>query len=401
MAGDTDLHCGNMQDDPLQMENVQDIFEHYNELRACPIKHSSAQGGFYWLTRYNDVRNAALDFKSFSSGLKGVRLPPALASGRLKAIEYDPPEHGLWRKLYLEALTPANLKDIAPRLRAAANRLIDRFAESGSCDLMKDFAMPLPVLGVCEAIGMSGVSVTKIQTLSTQFAQSRGEQQFLAVQKIGALVLEEIHARRANPGDDYMSKVALAEIGGDVLSDADIAAFMVGFFVAGHETTTSTLGTLFFHTLPRDDLKARMLADDKAMSAAIEEAVRLYAPFQAFHRTATDNIVVGDATISAGSTVRLCYGSANRDPDAFENPDQFDIDRTANTHLGFGFGRHVCVGAPLARLEIAIGMRELLRRLPDIRLMEAAPDWQIQGGTLISPKTCRVEFTPQPIEAHV
>ena len=99
-------------------------------------------------------------------------------------------------------------------------------------------------------------------------------------------------------------------------------------------------------------------------------------------------------TIPADQTVRLCYGSANRDPDVFDNPDEFDPDRPFNTHLGFGFGRHICLGAPLARLEMKIAFRQLLRRLPDIRLVEAEPDYAVQLGTLIAPKSCRVRFTP-------
>ncbi|ATE65457.1 hypothetical protein CMV14_14620 [Rhizorhabdus dicambivorans] len=382
-------------EDPLAMQDLQGIYDLYGQLRGCPIRHSNAQGGFHWLTRYKDVRDAALDFRHFSSALKGVRLPAHLDTGRLPAIEMDPPEHGFWRSLYMEAITPARLKAVAPRLEAIADSVIDRFAAKGECDLVKEFARPLPVLGLCETIGMTGVSVERIHELADRFTTTSGADQGAVMQQIGATVIDEINARRAQPLDDYLTRIAHVEIEGRPMSDGDIATFMTGFFVAGHETTTSALGTLLLHALPSADLRARMLADDKVMTAAIEEAVRLSSPFQAFHRTTVEPVDFGDVTIAADQTVRLCYGSANRDPEIFDKPEAFNPDRPFNTHLGFGFGRHVCLGAPLARLEIKTAFRRLLDRLPDIQLVEPRPDYIVQLGTLITPKSCRVSFSPK------
>lgn len=382
-------------EDPLRMQDLQEVYQLYGELRSCPVSHSEAQGGFYWLARYQDVRTAALDFKHFSSGLKGVRLPPHVSSGRLPAIEMDPPEHGFWRHLYMEAMTPAKLNALAPRLEGIANSLIDRFAGAGECDLVKEFTRPLPVLGICETIGLTGVSVGRIHELSDQFTQAEGAAQGAVMQQMGALVLEEINARRQQPRSDYLTRIAQVQIEGRPMSDSELATFMTGIFVAGHETTTSALGTLLLHALPSTELRGRMLAEERVMAAAIEEAVRLFSPFQAFHRTTTGPVNFGEVTIPAEQTVRLCYGSANRDPDVYDKPEVFDPDRPANTHLGFGFGRHTCVGAPLARLEMKTAFRQLLRRLPDIQLVEAEPAYTVLAGTLIAPKTCRVTFTPR------
>ena len=383
-------------EDPLRMQDLREIYELYGRLRSCPVSHSDAHGGFYWLSRYEDVRDAALDFKMFSSGLKGVRLPPHISSGRLPAIEMDPPEHGFWRRLYQEAITPAKLKAVVPRLEEIANGLIDRFAGAGECDLVEEFTRPLPALGICEMIGLTGVSVARIHELADRFTRSEGAAQGAVMEQIGAQVLEEINARREQPRDDYLTRIAHVEVDGRPISDGELATFMTAFFTAGHETTTSALGTLLLHVLPSADLRERMLADDKVLAAAIEEAVRISSPFQAMHRTTTEPVAMGDVTIPAEQTVRLCYGSANRDPDIFDRPDAFDPDRPFNTHLGFGFGRHVCLGAPLARQEMKIAFRQLLRRLPDIRLMEAGPEYAVEFGTLIAPKSCRVTFTPKP-----
>ncbi|WP_167543213.1 cytochrome P450 [Streptomyces violaceusniger] len=383
-------------EDPLEMRDLDEMYQLYGELRSCPVSHSEAQGGFYWLSRYQDVRAAALDYKQFSSGLKGVRLPADVSTGRLPSIEMDPPEQGFWRRLYMEAVTPAKLKWVVPRLEALADGLIDRFASAGECDLVQEFTRPLPVLGICETIGMTGVSVERIHELADRFTQSDVATQGAVMQQIGMTVLQEITERRERPREDYLTRIAQVEFEGRLLTDGELATFMTGFFVAGHETTTSALGTLLLHTLPNPDLRARMLADDKVMTAAIEESVRLFSPFQAFHRTTTAQGEVGEATIPADETVRLCWGAANRDPEVFDRPEEFDPDRAFTTHLGFGFGRHVCLGAPLARVEMTIAFRQLLRRLPDVQLVESGPDYHVEAGTLIAPKTCRVTFTPKP-----
>ena len=134
-------------EDPLAMHDLDKIYDLYDELRSCPVNRSDAQGSFYWLARYKDVRAAAVDFRRFSSGLKGVRLPAHAESGRLPAIEMDPPEHGFWRRLYMEAITPAKLEAMAPRLGEIADSLIDRFAGSGECDLVEEFLGPSRCLG--------------------------------------------------------------------------------------------------------------------------------------------------------------------------------------------------------------------------------------------------------------
>lgn len=382
-------------EDPHNMQDLQEIYKKYDELRSCPVRHSDAQGGFYWLTRYKDVKDATLDFKHFSSALKGVRLPAHIETGRLPAIEMDPPEHGFWRRLYQDAITPPKLKAAEPRLQDIANGLIDKFASAGKCDLVPEFTRPLPVLGISHMIGLTGVGVERIHELADKFTKARGAEQGAVMMQIGATVIDEINARRAQPRDDYLTMLAQLEINGQPMSDPEIATFMTGFFVAGHETTTSAFGTLLLHALPRKELRERMLADDKVMTAAIEEAVRLSSPFQAFHRTTTEPVAIGEVTIPAEETVRLCYASANRDPDVFEKPEVFDPDRPFNTHLGFGFGRHICLGAPLARAEMKTAFRQLLRRLPDIELVESEqPDYAVNLGTLITPKTCRVTFTP-------
>ncbi|WP_372731389.1 cytochrome P450 [Novosphingobium sp.] len=297
------------------------------------------------------------------------------------------------KRLYMEAFAPARLKALEPKLIDIANSLIDAFAARGSCDLVEDYAHPLPVLGVCSAIGVSGVSVDRMRKVSSDFGKDPSRRQEV-IAELGGLVMGELMERRTNPKDDYLSRVANAELNGRKMDEGDLARFMVGFFTAGHETTSSTLSSLLFHTLSRPDLRERMTTDDTLMSAAIEETVRLNPPFQAFHRTTTTDVEVSGAVIPADSTVRLCYGAANRDPAVFEQPDQFDPERQAPGHLGFGAGRHLCAGAPLARLEIKTAFRTLLKRLPDIVLTQEKLDYSFSDGAFSAPLKCTASFSP-------
>jgi cytochrome P450 len=387
---------GRVDQNPYKM-SVPEVYDFYDELRSCPVQHSNALGGFYWLTRYDDVRAAAQDWENFSSARKGVLLPPDPSAPRMPAIEQDPPGHAAWRKLYMEPLTPEKLRAVEPRLQAIANEVIDEFSSTGECDLMNAFAAPLPVLGMCEVVGISGAPVARIRDLSYQMTRSVTDPERRAALnlEIGALVLDEVLARRAQPRDDYLTRVAHAEIDGRQMDEPELMRFMIGFLVAGHETTTSALGTLLFHALSRPDLKQRMLSDGNVLTAAIEETVRWGTPFHAFNRTTTAAVGIDEVTIPDDATVRLCFAAANRDPAVYEHPDVFDTDRTTTRHLGFGHGRHVCLGAPLARLEMRTGLRELVRRLPDIHSLETYLEWDFVGGWLAVPSTLRVKFIPE------
>jgi cytochrome P450 len=348
---------GRVDQNPYKM-SVAEVYDFYDELRSCPVQHSNALGGFYWLTRYDDVRAAAQDWENFSSARKGVLLPPDPSAPRMPAIEQDPPGHAAWRKLYMEPLTPEKLRAVEPRLQAIANEVIDEFSSTGECDLMNAFAAPLPVLGMCEVVGISGAPVARIRDLSYQMTRSVTDPERRAALnlEIGALVLDEVLARRAQPRDDYLTRVAHAEIDGRQMDEPELMRFMIGFLVAGHETTTSALGTLLFHALSRPDLKQRMLSDENVLSTAIEETVRWGTPFHAFNRTTTAAVRIDEVTIPDDATVRLCFAAANRDPAVYEHPDVFDPDRTTTRHLGFGHGRHVCLGRAFGSARNANGV---------------------------------------------
>lgn len=377
---------------------VDEAYAAYMELRErSPVFHSDRNNGYYILLRHSDVRAAALDWKTFTSA-RGVSLPPDRTRPPLPAIEMDPPVHNEWRKRYTDAITPASLKEAEPKLEQVTNRLIDQFAERGHCDLVHELAEPLPVLGICAAIGLEGKKPDEIRRLALNLTSTNADPQAQrqTMLDLGAFILGELHARRETPREDYLTRIAQMETEGRVLNDAELTAFMTGFLVAGHETTTSALSGLLYHVLRNPELKRRLLDDDEALGRAIEEAVRLTAPFHGFSRTTTTQVEVAGTTIPEDQIVRLCWASANRDPAVFPDPDRFDIDRERNPHLGFGAGRHVCAGAPFARLEMRIALRMLLKRLPDLALAEDGMDWHFVGGMMTLPNSLAARFTPAP-----
>jgi cytochrome P450 len=370
--------------------------------KECPVLHSNARGGFYMLTRYDDVRAAALDGDLFSSA-GGVGLPPGQSPGRIPALEMDPPEHGPWRRLFMEAITPATLKSLEPEIVALANSVIDDFAARGSCDLMREFAETLPVFGMCKAIGLESSDPEVIRQLAYDFTSTSGDPQRRkgVLERISALMMSEINDRRRLPREDYLTRVALAEFDGQLINEPQLQLFLSGFLVAGHESTASALASLLFYTLSNPALRVRLPTDDDALVAAVEEAIRLHAPFQGFSRTTTAATQVGGVNIAEGQVVRLCFAAANRDPKVFEDPDKFDIDRPKKPHMGFGLGRHLCAGAHLARLEVRIAVRQLLQRLPDIALLDQRLEWELVGGVLAAPRALRATFTPRSRDSQV
>lgn len=378
--------------------SVDEAYKAYGELRArFPVAHSDRNGGYVMLSRHADVRAAAMDWKNFSSA-KGVGLPPDLTRPPLPAIENDPPVHGAWRRRYTDAITPASLAAMAIVVERVADELIDRFAGEGRCDLFSAFTEPLPILAISAAIGLEGKKPEEIRDLAFAMTSTVTDPaaQREALGRLGEFILGEIHERRRVPREDYMTRIAQMESDGRLLDDYELSTFMIGFLVAGHETTTSALTGLLAHVLPRPDLRDRLLGDDAALGAAIEEAVRLTSPFHGFSRTTSAEVEVAGKLIPADRVVRLCWASANRDPEVFANPDSFDIDRSRNPHLGFGAGRHVCAGAPFARMEMRTALRRLFKRLPDIALIGDGPAWHFVGGMMTLPDALEVSFSPPP-----
>ncbi len=365
----------------------------FEELHAtkCPVARSDAHGGFYVLAGFRDVRAASLDWKSLSSA-KGVILP-RMAEG-IVALETDPPEHTQWRLLLQKAFFPKVLNAYKPEIEAIANQLIDQFASRGSCDLVTEYAELLPIIAFFRLIGLDR-DPHEILRMGCELTSSMKDPAAYseAFARLAPIALEELYKRRKNPGEDFLSACATAEFNGEPISDQEFIKLIAGLVTAGHESTATGIAALLLNVLSRPALREKISSDTKLETAAIEETLRLQSPFLSFFRQTTQAHTVSGVEIPADTPVMLSYVGANRDPEEFENPHEFRLDRPHHQHLSFGYGPHTCAGAPLARLEMRIALSTLLKRLPDIQLASERLESTVYAGLFVKALSLPATFT--------
>jgi cytochrome P450 len=373
------------------LEDVHALYDAMHEA-GCPVLHSDALGGFYLLASHPEVRTAAADWQTFSSA-QGIALPKL--ARRAAAIEYDPPEHGFWRDLYKEVLNLATYREFEDRVTAHTVALIDSFAPRGHADLFLELAIVIPVTTIMEIIGVHDPArIALARDIGHAVVRNEGPE---AIIRFILFCQEEVEARRAEPRADFITRLAVEEVEpGRLLTDDEIGGVLVGFFTAGHHTTASVLASLLDEIARDEALRDRLVADPSLIPKATEEAIRLHTPLHGFFRTTTTDTEVAGTEIPADCPVMLNYAAANRDPNVFETPHEFRLDRKPNPHVGFGYGIHTCVGAQLGRLEVRIVIEQLLKRLPDIvHTGEEIPTtWEFGNGEML--ERVPVTFTPPP-----
>jgi cytochrome P450 len=255
-------------------------------------------------------------------------------------------------------------------------RLIDDFADDGRCDLATALADPVPAIVMALLLGFPETEWTRFRERSSRFLRLTAEEDMegamAAVMEIVADLSEQIAIRRQSPGPDMLSDIATLRIDGQLLSDQEAMALAFLLLGAGHETTVGGIGGMLYHVGHNPDVQERLLNDPSLIPSAIEEALRLEPPLPGLGRTLVSDAAVDGVRMRHGDRVMLLFGSANRDPIVFEEPEEFRVDRQHNRHLTFGSGIHRCVGAPLARLEMRVVLEEVLRRVPRYRIEDEA-----------------------------
>ncbi len=359
----------------------------------CPVAHSQEHNGFYMLLNYDDVKRAMTDHKTFSSVPQVLR--PMLPRKPIPALEMDPPQHGPWRAIFNSAITPRTAGAMENFVRTDVNRHIDQFIARGSCDLVHELAEPVPAETICRLVGIDDTLVPKVREAAlAMFAAQGNPDEFGRRQAaFAALTLPEVHARRANPRDDYLTRLAIFDIEGRALDDEDYVGLFAAFLGAGHHSTTSAMASLIYEVFTRPAIRDELKTEPKKILTAVEEVLRLRPPFFGFFRRATKNIEVSGVDIPAQCDVYMGWAAANRDPKAFPTPDDLKIDRYPNRHLTFGFGIHTCPGASLARMELRVMLEELLRRIPDLSI-SAVPEYHFGGGDYAFIPSLPGRFTP-------
>ena len=362
--------------DPYAYEIHEDPYPTYARLREeAPLYHN-AERGFWALSRHGDVIEGFRDTERFSSA-EGVSLDPA-ASGphahrTMSFLAMDPPMHGRMRGLVSRGFTPRRVVALEPRIRQIARQYLAELVPRGEFDFIGDFAGRLPMDVISELMGVPPADRDELRRLSDLLVhREEGVHDVPPEGMAAALELVVYYAdmlarRRAHPTDDLTSALLDAELDWDRLTDDEITGFLFLMVVAGNETTTKLLGNAWYWAWRNPDQRAAVLGDPSRITAWVDETLRFDTSSQMLARVTTRDVELYDQVVPAGDRVLLLAGSANRDPRVFRAPDRYDVGRTEPLPqlASFGFGRHFCMGASLARLEARVALEELVAAVAD------------------------------------
>ena len=374
-------------------------FPEFARLRAENPIHWSPAMKAWIITRYADVKQVALDNRRISADrlTPFFKANPEYQRGTIASLARylnhwmvfrDPPDHTRLRRLFNKAFTPTSVENLRPNIEGIVAELIsslhDKVGRDGTADFIADFAYPLPASVIMDLLGVPRADLARMKVWSDDIALFIGTAQVAGNKYLraeaGAKAMagyfrELVERRTVAPETDMISKLVLARDEADALTTDEIIGTCILLLFAGHETTTNLIGNGFLYSMRHREQWERLIARPSLVAAAVEEYLRFDGPSGALARVASGDIEMAGTTIRAGDRVFAFVNSANRDPEAFDEPERFDIGREPNPHLTFGHGIHFCLGAPLARLEAQIAALRLSERLPGLRLASAEPEW--------------------------
>ncbi len=340
----------------------------------------------WFVTRYEDAEAVLLDDERFVRDPR-LAVPPerlaALNEGLPDAIAFidshmlnrDGDDHRRLRRLVSKAFTPRMIERLRPRIQEIADELLDGVAAGGEMDLVSAFAFPLPITVIAELLGVPAAERDRFREWSDAMvrpalAAADMERFEVSLHEFAGYLRTLFEERRRVPRDDLSGALVAVEDGGDTLSEEELSSMVALLIIAGHETTVSLIGNATLALLLDGEQRAALDRDPALLPRAVEELIRYDGPVErTLTRWASVDLELRGRTIRRGEPVVVVLGAANRDPGRFEDPDRLDLAaERENRHLGFGRGRHFCLGAPLARLEAEVALASLLRRLPGLRL---------------------------------
>ncbi|TNY35085.1 cytochrome P450 [Thermomonospora catenispora] len=348
--------------DPRAPETFDSSHEVYADLRRrCPVPWSNAYGGFWAATRYEDVVRVARDSETFSTAVQNV-VPHVPRAQRRPPLHFDPPEHAVYRAPLDRVMSRAAVRRLEPAFAAAARELLQPMLERGGGDYSAEFALPFAAQCFALFLGLPVEQVLEIRRIGVEYSFAIQEMDkpriAAASDELYAIARTLVADRRRDPRDPDTDMIAsLLEA---PISDEMVVGTVRQTIVAGIGAPHAVLGSAAVHLARDPDLQRTLRTRPDRLPAAIEELLRLYAPYRVFARTATRDVELGGRLIRAGEPITMLFPSANRDESVFSDPHRLDLDRRPNRHLAFGRGAHRCPGAAMARLEMAAALRALL-----------------------------------------
>jgi cytochrome P450 len=355
-------------------------FPYYEVLRERHPCYWSESGRLWILSRYQDIVQAARDWETFSSS-QGNMIDelPGRAGATLGTT--DPPRHDRLRALSQAAFARKTSEQLVAPTLDIADCALERICEQREFEFINDFSSQITVGLLFRSMGLPERDHAEIRrkvilAVSTdKSVKGRTTEHIAAFQELSAFLTAEVAARRAKPTDDLITHLAEAEIDGDRLSEREVVLTTATFVMAGVESLSSFMSMFALNLHDYPDARRRIVADPALIEPAIEESLRFNTSAQRFKRTVMREATVHGETLRVGDKVALAFGSGNRDWRKFPDPDVYAVDRRPQGHLGFGSGKHFCLGSQMARLVTAVAMRRFLERVPDYHLTVDEITW--------------------------
>lgn len=379
--------------DPEVLANPYPLF---HRLRTEDPVHWDVFLHTWVVTRYNDVLEVLHRFSANRTHTPakleamGLGDMSPLAQLMVKQMLFmDPPAHTRLRSLASQAFSPARVAVLRTHIRDIVKRLLDVVQDKGEMDVIRDLGDPLPAIVTAEMLGVPTGDRHKLKAWSADFAEMLGNFQhnpehaprmLRAVEEMTSYFNEQVRAQKYNPREGLVHSLMTAEVDGDRLTEEEVVATCIVTMVGGLETTTNLIGNGVLTLLRHPEQMQRMREDLSLIPSAVEEMLRYESPSQHTGRLAPDDVEMGGRLIRKGQAVMAVMAAANRDPERFSDPDLFNVSRTDNRHLAFGYAAHFCFGAALARVEGQEVFEAITRRLFDLELQPGRLTWRNNLG---------------------
>jgi len=380
---------------PQEIGFIADPYPAYDELRRAGRIHYDERTDHWLITRHADV-NALLRDRRFgrtylhrATHEEMGRLPdteleaPFWHVVRNGMLDREPPDHTRLRSLVSKAFTPRRVAEMRDTIQGIVDPLVDEALARGEFDLLATVLEPLPVTVIAELLGIPDEDRHLLRPWSAEIclmyelnpSDEYAQRAARASVEFGDYLAHLSRARRANPGSDLISGLTQVVVEGDRLTEDELVGTCVLLLNAGHEASVNGSGNGWWALFRNPGELAPLRADPGLLPSAVEELLRYDTPLQLFERWVLEDSEICGVQVPKGAELGLMFGSSNRDPDVFADPDRLDLGRDPNPHISFGAGIHFCLGAPLARLEMLVAFETILRRMPDLQLLEE-PEWK-------------------------